>query len=39
MGELIKSIITNLIKRDIARIRKSHHTAASIKLHVLTYLL
>ena len=43
MGELMKSTNTNLIKRDLARVRKScsvlHHTAASIKLYVLTYLL
>ena len=46
MGELMKSIntmITNLIKHDLARVRKScyivvlHPTAASIKLYILTY--
>ena len=34
-------MITNLIRRDIARARRScsvlHHTAASIKLYTLTY--
>ena len=42
----INTLITNLlkvIKHDLARVRKScsvlHHTAALIKLYVLTYLL
>ena len=44
MRELIESIntlITNLIKRDLARVRKScqvlHHTGALITLYILTY--
>ena len=35
----INTLITNLIKRDLARVKKKllHHTAASIKLYILTY--
>ena len=36
----INTLITNLLKSDLARVRKScqvlHHTAALIKLHILT---
>ena len=46
MVELMKAInstITDLIRRDLADARKSyevlHHTAASIKLYILTYAL